>query len=145
MSRKLIKVDQDSTLVVRIAPHFLVWGKAIYRCQEEFEMSVKFAPHVKSFFSRDEDDNIYYKKDYINLSGRELLIELEWGKYFKYFLSGIETSLVLFLLMLMIHNTILKLIMGSILGVIVFITTLWLHNGISMNEISLIKELELEK
>ena len=79
MSRKLIKVDQDSTLVVRIAPHFLVWGKAIYRCQEEFEMSVKFAPHVKSFFSRDEDDNIYYKKDYINLSGRELLIELEFS------------------------------------------------------------------
>ena len=42
-------------------------------------MAVKFAPHIKSFFSRDEDENIYYKKDYINLSGRQLLIELEFS------------------------------------------------------------------
>ena len=43
-------------------------------------MAVKFAPHIKSFFSRDEDENVYYKKDYINLSGRQLLIELEFSE-----------------------------------------------------------------
>lgn len=40
-------------------------------------MAIKSAPHIKSFFSRDEDATIYYKKDYINLSGRRLLIEVE--------------------------------------------------------------------
>ncbi|MBC8230074.1 hypothetical protein H8E77_11055 [bacterium] len=70
-SRTLIQVDQDSILAVR--------SKAIHRRQEELEMAVKFAPHVKSFFSRDEDENIYYKKDYINLSDQQVLIELEFS------------------------------------------------------------------
>ena len=42
-------------------------------------MAVKFVPHIKSFFSRDEDENIYYKKDYINLSDQQVLIELEFS------------------------------------------------------------------
>jgi hypothetical protein len=42
-------------------------------------MSIKSVPHIQSFFSRDEDENIYYKKDYINLSGQPVLIELEFS------------------------------------------------------------------
>lgn len=43
-------------------------------------MGVKFVPHTRSFFSRDEDENIYYKKDYINLFGKPVLIELEFSE-----------------------------------------------------------------
>jgi len=43
-------------------------------------MTVKFVPHIKSFFSRDEDENVYYKRDYINLSNQQLLIELEFSE-----------------------------------------------------------------